>query len=108
MSEGLPRGVVNLAAAAVMTAANMNDDEPERFEARTLAGAALEAAWPLIERHIRRQMAREILHLHAVDRSCTRNVGPWGDMGISLKRIERGEPLPRPEELHGGEGAEHA
>ena len=60
-----------------------------------------------IERRVRRQMAREILHLHRVNRQCTGNTGPWGSMDISLRRIERGEPLPDWRDLHGGEGAGH-
>jgi hypothetical protein len=60
-----------------------------------------------IERRVRREMAREVLALDAVDGQCARNVGPWGCMDASLKRIERGVALPDWRELHGGEGAEH-
>jgi hypothetical protein len=60
-----------------------------------------------IERRVRRDMAREILHLDEVDRQCSRNVGPWGDVRTSVRRIGRGEALPDWRDLHGGEGAEH-
>lgn len=60
-----------------------------------------------IERRVRRDMAREVLHLHQVDRRCIRNVGPHGHMEVSLNKISRGEPLPDWRDLHGGEGANH-
>jgi hypothetical protein len=44
----IPEAAIAAAADAIMTAQNANDDEPERFEARVLARAALEAAAPLL------------------------------------------------------------
>jgi hypothetical protein len=52
----IPAPVLAAAAEAIMTAANMNDDEPERFEARTLARAALEAAAPLLAEAVARKI----------------------------------------------------
>lgn len=59
----IPASALAAAADAIMAAGNMNDDEPERFEARNLARAALEAAAPLLADKI----ARKIL-AHADDR----------------------------------------
>jgi hypothetical protein len=44
----IPDEAIDEAANAIMSAANMNDDEPERFESRVLATAALEAAAPIL------------------------------------------------------------
>ena len=44
----IPQAAIEEATAAIMSAANMNDDEPERFEAEHLARAALEAAAPIL------------------------------------------------------------
>jgi hypothetical protein len=43
-----PPSVLAAAAEAIMSAQNANDGEAERFEARTLARAALDAAVPLL------------------------------------------------------------
>ena len=56
-----------------------------------------------VERRVRRETAQEVVALEAEDqRRWERNVGPYGDMRTSLRRLARGEPLPRPEELRGG------
>ena len=61
-----------------------------------------------VERRVRRQAAREIIHLDQEDRARrARNVGPYGDMQTSLNRLMRGQALPALRELRGGEGAEH-
>ena len=44
----IPDEAIADAAEAIMSAANMNDGESERFEARVLAKAALEAAAPVL------------------------------------------------------------
>ncbi len=44
----IPESAIAAAADAIMTAQNSNDDEPERWESRRLARAALEAAAPLL------------------------------------------------------------
>jgi hypothetical protein len=54
----IPDEAIAEAAAAIMSAANMNDDEPERFEATVLARAALEAAAPLLARAWRQGVPR--------------------------------------------------
>ena len=98
MSEPkLPRGAVRLAAEALREAGVHPGDDGE------IARMALMAALPLIERHVRRETAREVLALEAEDRKRWAYAkGPYGDMRTSLRRLERGEPLPRPEELRGG------
>lgn len=57
----------------------------------------------VIERQVRRDLAREILALDAKEAKCSRNKGPWGDIEASVRRIARGEQLPDWRELHGGE-----
>ena len=103
----IPTAAIAAAESAIRREFRVELDRPGMPEPDALARAALEAAAPLLERSIRRKMAREILYLHYVDGQCSRNAGPWGSMDISLKRIERGEPLPGWRELHGGEGAGH-
>jgi hypothetical protein len=79
------------------------------FTHRTDPSEIEDALRGVIERRVRRETAREVLALHEADRMIERkpstNKGPWGDMRTSLRRLERGEPLPRPEELRGGTGA---
>jgi hypothetical protein len=69
------------------------------------AREVLEAAMPAIERASRRKVAREILALDAADKAIERspatNKGPFGDVRSSVRRLARGEPLPRPEDLRG-------
>jgi hypothetical protein len=48
MMVGIPQAAIEEAALAIMSAANMNDDGPERFESEHLARAALEAAAPIL------------------------------------------------------------
>lgn len=56
-----------------------------------------------VERRIRRETAQEVLALEAADQKLwERNTGPYGDMRTSLRRLARGEQLPRPEDLRGG------
>jgi hypothetical protein len=86
----LPRGVLMLAADAIMTAQNADDDEPEQFEANLLARVALSAALPVIQRDAVRQAARQILDLRP-ERDL---YGSYYMMGRCLKRLARGEPLP--------------
>ena len=66
----------------------------------------LDAAAPEFKRRLLRETAREILALDLADRHIertpARNKGPYGDMQSSLRRLVRGEPLPRPEQLRGG------
>jgi hypothetical protein len=63
-----------------------------------------------IERRVRRETAREVLELAEAERKLSiagaPNKGPWGDAVTSLRRLARGEPLPRPEELRGGVAGE--
>ena len=93
----LPRGAVKLAAEALRQVGIHPGDDGE------IARMALMAALPLIERHVRREMAREVLALEAEDRKRWAFAkGPYGDMRTSLRRLERGEPLPRLEDLRGG------
>lgn len=74
----------------------------DEFDARE----ALEAAAPAMEKAWRRKMAREILALHEEEGRLTaagaRNVGPYGDAVLCLRRLARGQELPKPEELRGG------
>jgi hypothetical protein len=68
--------------------------------------AGLAAALPVIERDVRRRTAREVFALEAEDRKRQdRNRGPYGDIRSSLRRLARGEPLPEPHELRGGDHA---
>jgi hypothetical protein len=55
----IPEAAIAAAADAIMSAANMNDDEPERWESRHLARAALEAAAPLLAEAWGNDMERE-------------------------------------------------
>jgi len=104
----LSRKIRDAAEAAIIgTAVDFGQDRVVAGDSGALAEAAVAAAYPLIEREVCRRMAREILHLHHVNRQCSGNAGPWGSMDISLRRIERGEALPDWRELRGGEGAEH-
>ena len=109
MAEPRPSRKIRDAAesAIIGAAAEFGHDRLVAGDSGTLAEAAVVAAYPLIEREVRRGMAREVLALDAVDRQCARNKPPYGSMKVSLNRIERGEPLPDWRELHGGEGAEH-
>ena len=98
----LPRGAVQ----AILDAIEADGWLVIGMDAAVRAG--LLAAWPAIERHVRREMAREILALdaaeHALFRSGVRNVGPYGDAVTSLRRLAQGKPLPSAAELHGGLG----
>ena len=64
------------------------------------------AAAPASEKAWRRKMARSILALNEEDSNAARrgapNVGPYGDMSSSLRRLARGEELPSAKELRGG------
>jgi hypothetical protein len=98
MSEGLPRGALDAGATAleeaVMAGAHPHDDE------WVTARIVLTAALPFIERHVRRQVAREVLELNELDRvqgERTNNRGPFYDMRTSLRRLARGETLPVPD-----------
>ena len=100
----LPRGAVQ----AILDAIEADGWLVIGMDAAVRAG--LLAAWPAIERHVRREMAREILALdaaeHALFRSGVRNVGPYGDAVTSLRRLAQGKPLPAVAELRGGQGAQ--
>jgi hypothetical protein len=60
----------------------------------------------VIERRVRREAGREILALDVADKAIERtpatNKGPFGDVDTSVRRLARGEQLPRPEDLRGG------
>ncbi|HZR50146.1 MAG TPA: hypothetical protein VFB06_11560 [Streptosporangiaceae bacterium] len=92
-------------AAARVLGNDCHGGPPDDNDMR-LAADVLAAAMPALERSIRRRMAREILALDEADgtleRTGARNVGPYGDMRTSLRRLARGETLPRPEDLRGG------
>ena len=106
--RALSRKIRDAAESAIISAAtDFGHDRIAAGDSRLLAEAAANAVYPLIEREVRREMAREVLALDAVDGQCSHNVGPWGSMKASLNKISRGEPLPDWRDLHGGEGAEH-
>jgi hypothetical protein len=99
----LPKFAVEAAEHAIIqAAADFGHDDLVAGSAREFARAALEAALPLIEKHVHREVAKEILFLDGIDRECTRNVGPYGCMDASLQRLARGEPLPYWEDVRGG------
>lgn len=96
----LPRGTVQAVLDALEEDGwcTIGMDRPVR--------TGLLAALPLIDRHIRRHVAREVLALdeaeHTLARNGARNVGPYGDAVLSLRRLARGEPLPDARDLRGG------
>lgn len=100
MADKLPRGSLSAATQAVtVAAADFGHDGLIAGDAGTLARAALEAALPLIERDVRRQMARHVLALASLNREKTRNKPPWIDMMTSLRKLSRGEELPSEDEV---------
>jgi hypothetical protein len=90
----LPRGSLRAVLYALKEAGLPADENAARL--------ILKLAIPSIEKHVRREMAKEILFLDQADRECTRSVGPYGSMDVSLQRLARGEPLPYLEILRGG------
>jgi hypothetical protein len=59
-----------------------------------------------VERRVRQKAAQEILDLAEADRAFPLaskwNRPPYGDTGSSLRKLSRGQALPRPEDLRGG------
>lgn len=103
MTERVSRGTLQAAEMALVRAAtDFGQDDIIAGPSPKLAMAVLDAVLPAIEQHVRRSMAREVLALDAADHKLTRNVGPWGDMKTSLKRLARGEELPDVKGLRGG------
>jgi hypothetical protein len=86
----LPRGAARAGAEALRAYGDRGGTEEKA------ARLVLDAALPLIERDVRRKMARHILALDQLDRQQverTSNKGPFYDMRTSLRRVARGEPL---------------
>ena len=86
----LPRGARRAAAEAILTAQNGSEGAVERREAGLLADAALAAALPIIERAVRRQMARHLLFL-AIPLDFSGSYYAWRS---ALRKASRGESLP--------------
>lgn len=97
MADNLPRGALNAAKVGLTSvASDFGHDGLIAGYAHTLARAALTAALPLIERDVRRQMARQVLALNDLDSqqaAATNNRGPFYDMRTSLRKLARGEEL---------------
>lgn len=93
----LPRGVLAEADTAVGAVISVDPGLVRR-----ISRAALEAAYPAIERAVLQRAAARMLELDAADRSATRNVGPYGSLDASVHRLLRGQPLPSVPELRGG------
>ena len=112
----IPEAALAAGAEAVNEAhAKRGWNKPAPWWVKEVSAAVLDAAAPLLAEEVAaktcRKMARDILALDQEDRNLerkgARNVGPYGDMKTSLRRLARGEPLPDVRELRGGEGAEH-
>lgn len=98
----LPRGTLKAAVEALQKHGVLSSTDA--------AMAVLEATYPMIVRHARREVAREVLALDEADRKFSGrgsqfNHGPYGDMQSSLRRLARGEALPDASELRGGTNA---
>lgn len=88
MADKLPRAAQRAAAEWLLSHPQAGTVDPWE-DARQI----LEAVLPLIERDVRRKMARHVLDLDALNRQKTRNRPPWINMTTSLRKLSRGEEL---------------